>query len=346
MSNETPTDPPELPVPTGEVLMEAVGTGPEACRDWAEIFLSWAPEKAVQQMVMNALDPLLVELIVGPDHVDPLISMLRRHYATVRERYPGPFADVERVWGIQRKWWLQFVLDQDQAAESAGGTAGSPVKEDILAPPAAPLTLIASRPQRRRPQEESTEPPSRSGSPSRAGSAAHRPPDPRGQAPIAAGQAEQAVSDSEPSDTDAAAASPPVQRPSSSAPAVPGSASPISVPSRSAATPVRPRITGAPGVPPRRPTKAAASDVGGGARVTAAASASTASRVPPAGLARPALHSPARAGQASLGVHRRRLIEAAYTSYDHVRALSDEFADSSHDLLDLSEWRLGSQGYA
>ena len=329
--------------------MEAVATGPKVCRYWARIFLSWDPKQAVTQFVMNALDPLLVELIVGPDHVDPLISMLRRHYVTVRERYPGPFADVERVWGIQREWWLQFVLDQEESEESeesAGGTAGSPVKEDFLAPPAAPLKLRASRTQRRRPQVESTEPPSGSGSPSRAGSAAHRPPDPRGQAPIAAGQAEQAVSDSEPSDTDAAAASPPVQRPSSSAPAVPGSASPLSVPSRPAATPVRPRITGAPGVPPRRPTKAAASDVGGGARVTAAASASTASRVPPAGLARPALHSPARAGQASLGVHRRRLIEAAYTSYDDVRALSDEFANSSHDLLDLSEWRFGSQGYA
>ena len=46
--------------------MEAVGTGPEACRDCAKTFLSWAPEKAVPQMVMNALDPLLVELIVGP----------------------------------------------------------------------------------------------------------------------------------------------------------------------------------------------------------------------------------------------------------------------------------------
>ena len=125
--------------------------------------------------------------------------MLRRHYATIRERYPGPFADVERVWGIQREWWLQFVLDKEQAAESAGGTAGSPAKEDFLAAhPAAPLTLIA----RAKPQEASTEPPSRSGSPSRAGSAAHRPPAPRGQAPIAAGQAEQAVSDSEPSDTD------------------------------------------------------------------------------------------------------------------------------------------------
>ena len=55
------------------------------------------------QIVMNTLDPLLLELIVGPEHIDPLISMLRRHYATVREPYPGPFADVERVWGIQRQ---------------------------------------------------------------------------------------------------------------------------------------------------------------------------------------------------------------------------------------------------
>ena len=115
MSTASSTAPPQLPVPTGEVLMEAVGTGPQACRLWAERFLDWPAEQAVPQIVMNALDPLLVEVIVGADHVDPLISMLRRHYATVRERYPGPFADVERVWGIQREWWLQFVVDEEQS---------------------------------------------------------------------------------------------------------------------------------------------------------------------------------------------------------------------------------------
>ena len=68
MSNGKPSEPPQLPVPTGEVLMEAVGTGPDACRAWAERFLGWPAEQAVPQIVMNALDPLLVELIVGPAH--------------------------------------------------------------------------------------------------------------------------------------------------------------------------------------------------------------------------------------------------------------------------------------
>ena len=121
MSNGNPTDPPNLPVPTGEVLMEAVAAGPGACRARSDTFLSWAPEQAVPQIVMNAPDPLLVELIVGPDHIDPLISMLRRHYATVRERCPVPFADVERVWRIQRQWWLQFVVDAHEADAASGG---------------------------------------------------------------------------------------------------------------------------------------------------------------------------------------------------------------------------------
>ena len=126
--------------------MEAVGTGPQACRLWAQRFLDWPAEQAVPQIVMNALDPLLVEVIVGADHVDPLISMLRRHYATVRERYPGPFADVERVWGIQREWWLQFVVDEEQSGASGSAGAGVPVvSDDVLAlHRAGPLRLRAA----------------------------------------------------------------------------------------------------------------------------------------------------------------------------------------------------------
>ena len=87
----------------------------------AELAATYATLNRVTQIVMNAPDPLLVELIVGPDHIDPLISMLRRHYATVRERCPVPFADVERVWRIQRQWWLQFVVDAHEADAASGG---------------------------------------------------------------------------------------------------------------------------------------------------------------------------------------------------------------------------------
>ena len=87
----------------------------------AELAATYATLNRVTQIVMNAPDPLLVELIVGPDHIDPLISMLRRHYATVRERCPVPFADVERVWRIQRQWWLQFVVDAHEADAAFGG---------------------------------------------------------------------------------------------------------------------------------------------------------------------------------------------------------------------------------
>ncbi len=123
--------------------MVAVGTGQAACDVWARLFLSWPVQQAVPQFVMNAIDPLLLELIVGPDAGVPLVSGLRAHYVQVRGRYPGPFADVEQVWAVQRAWWLQFVLDTDQAADSASGLHGPSPDIDVLAAhPAGPLTLL------------------------------------------------------------------------------------------------------------------------------------------------------------------------------------------------------------
>ena len=58
-----------------------------------------------------------------------------------------------------------------------------------------------------------------------------------------------------------------------------------------------------------------------------------------------AAHSPARAGRVSMGRYGRKLIEAAYVSYDHARQVTDEWYRGSPDLVDLGEWRMGSAEY-
>ena len=334
MSTVNPTAPSQLPVPTGEVLMEAVGTGPPACRLWAQRFLDWPAEQAVPQIVMNALDPLLVEVIVGADHVDPLISMLRRHYATVRERYPGPFADVERVWGIQREWWLQFVVDEEQSGVSGSAGAGVPVvSDDVLAlHRAGPLRLRAAHrsPGRRSAAsapaaDADTCSGDSSGTPA-AGDAAHH------RSRVAA-------------DAEAAAASASRGRDSLEPGTAPAGKALPAAPQHASATPVRPRVSGVPGSSGRRPAAAVAgparrSSPASGAGVSASVSGAS-------GRARPsALHSPARAGHSSIGDAGRRLIDAAYLSPDAVRALLREFSISQDPLDDLSVWRVGQKGFA
>ena len=141
---------PTLPVPTGDALMAVVAQGPVVCARWRETFLSWDPQHAVPQIVMNGLDPALLELILGPGDRNSLVSLLREYYADVRERFPRPFAAIEHVWRVQRAWWMQFVEADDVEAASAA-LAETFATVDVLVPhPAGALYLRGQRPAPRR----------------------------------------------------------------------------------------------------------------------------------------------------------------------------------------------------
>ena len=322
--------------------MAIVAQGPAVCARWRETFLSWDPQHAVPQIVVNALDPALLELILGPDDKNSLVSLLRAHYADVRERFPGPFADVEQVWRIQRAWWMQFVEADDAEATSAALAETFATLDLLLPHPAGALYLRGQRPARRllpvRKQQPARAAPSRpaSGSrPARAGSAPvpgekGQLPEDRGSQPEAAAGSPQ-ESDSGPrpgagSAVAAAAASGGASAGSGSG----GVAADRSKPrARPLATPARPRVTGGRPAVAHRPARAAA-----------APSSAPGVRVAPA-----TAHSPARAGRVSMGRYGRKLIEAAYVSYDHARQVTDEWYRGSPDLVDLGEWRMGSAEY-
>ena len=51
---------------------------------------------------MNALDPLLVKIVLGPAECGRWLPLLREHYRQVKQCYPGQFADVEHFWRLQR----------------------------------------------------------------------------------------------------------------------------------------------------------------------------------------------------------------------------------------------------
>ena len=302
---------------------------------------------------MNALDPLLLELILGPDHLYPLIPMLRKHYTKVRDRYPGPFADVEQVWRVQRQWWLEFVL------EESGGSGGGPVdvvpeSGDVLAShPTAPLHLYSAGRRRPVPAASDAAAGSDSATPGGAGArsraSAAPPPAPRGQTPVPGQLGE--LPDSGTSDASADPDVPPPSRqvPKASASAATaassgGGGSPAgdrAVPP--SATPVRPRVTNLSGgrrhVPPGLQSRPA-----GGASASSSAPRKQPSG-PPARARVSAAQSPARAGRVSLGGSARALIEAAYVSVERAQALTDTWARSSDDMTDLSDWRIGQQGY-
>ena len=86
-----------LPIPSCDDLMTAVANGQPACDALATRFAPWGLADAVPQIVMNALDPLLVETVLGPVHSRRWLPLLREHYRQVKHSYPGDFADVEAL---------------------------------------------------------------------------------------------------------------------------------------------------------------------------------------------------------------------------------------------------------
>lgn len=137
---------PKLPVPTSDTLMAEVAAGTAASAACRAKFLSWNVTHAVPQIVRNALDPALVELIVGPK--TSLLGVLRKQYTHMREQFPKDFRDVAAVWREQRAWWVQFVEPSGQKPLTAWN-------DDVLKRhPSGPLHLKGHAPRRRRPADE------------------------------------------------------------------------------------------------------------------------------------------------------------------------------------------------
>ena len=59
----------------------------------------------VRRLVRLAVDPELVEAVVGPQLAPVWVKPLRAQYARFKQAYPADWADVEKVWREQRERW-------------------------------------------------------------------------------------------------------------------------------------------------------------------------------------------------------------------------------------------------
>jgi len=135
-----PAPPPAPPpIPSADELMSAVSEGAAACDRWSALFARWPVEQGASQVVINGLDPLLLEVVLGVPQARRWLPAVRHHYAELQSLYPGPFADVERVWQAQRARWREYV-DEGGESEPAGGGAAAPSTS-----PSRPLRASASR---------------------------------------------------------------------------------------------------------------------------------------------------------------------------------------------------------
>ena len=61
--------------------------------------------QGVKRLVLQAVDPELLEAVVGPRLAPAWVKPLRAQYARFQQAYPADWADVERVWREQRARW-------------------------------------------------------------------------------------------------------------------------------------------------------------------------------------------------------------------------------------------------
>ena len=59
----------------------------------------------VKRLMLHAVDPELVEAVVGPRLAPAWVKPLRAHYARFKQKYPADWVDVEKVWREQRERW-------------------------------------------------------------------------------------------------------------------------------------------------------------------------------------------------------------------------------------------------
>ena len=70
----------------------------------------------VKRLVQQAVDPELLEVVVGPQLAPAWVKPLRAQYARFKQAYPADWVEVEKVWRQQRaRWWSQH---QEQAAQA------------------------------------------------------------------------------------------------------------------------------------------------------------------------------------------------------------------------------------
>ena len=312
-----------LPIPSCDDLMTAVANGQPACDALAARFAPWGLADAVPQIVMNALDPLLVETVLGPVHSRRWLPLLREHYRQVKHSYPGDFADVEASWRQQRAWWMQFTEPAEE--DSSGGGKGALDRADPVA---------AETPHRRSPP------------PSAADRLPKRSSAPAGPVGVAGG-ANQAATTAEP------VAHPPMAGPEDPAERVDDMPPPPARPAPSAPSPPRSTTVRPPSAQQAvAPARRSASARSGSSRVPAPARPAPTSKPParPAVVSRASQAVPGRAasvawtGKVSPGARGRQLVEAAGQSLAAVRAHQLAWAQQTGPapVSDWHSWSLPS----
>ena len=126
-SREAGPKPPLVPI-----LIGAVRVGGSRLSRVRSQFERMDAGAGVKRLVLQAVDPELLEAVLGPELAPAWVKPLRAQYARFKQAYPTDWVDVEKVWREQRARW-QF--------KAAPHREETPAQAD---PPRAPAPAAGS----------------------------------------------------------------------------------------------------------------------------------------------------------------------------------------------------------
>lgn len=88
-----------------EVLIGAVCAGGRRLARVRSEIAGMDPASSLRRLVLQAVDPELLEAVIGPDLVPAWVVPLRAQYVRFQQAYPADWVDVEKVWQQQRARW-------------------------------------------------------------------------------------------------------------------------------------------------------------------------------------------------------------------------------------------------
>ena len=66
----------------------------------------------VKRLVPKAVDPELLEAVVGPRLASTWVEPLRAQYSRFKQAYPKDWVDIEKVWREQRARWRPLLQER------------------------------------------------------------------------------------------------------------------------------------------------------------------------------------------------------------------------------------------
>lgn len=130
---------PDICLPAGADMVEILLAGGAPLDDLRTLFRRLDPGVYLNALLVQAVDPDLLEHILPPAEASRWVPTLRARYVALRRHFPAPFLTVDQDWTRQRARWQNggsASLEQpaDRRVDARDG-AGAPAPPSRAAPP-------------------------------------------------------------------------------------------------------------------------------------------------------------------------------------------------------------------